>query len=181
MKPLKEPTPSSADVGKAGAWLPIKRWNGRYEVSSEGKVRRLDGFFPKQWVNQNGYLMVRLSSPRAIERVHRLVAECFIPNPHQKPCVNHLNNNPADNHVENLEWCTQRENIAHADAQGRMQRNFWTGKRSPNAKLTDKQVSEIKLEYRTGKVSWRMLADKFTMSKRAIGRILRGENYADVR
>lgn len=52
--------------------------------------------------------------------VHRLVAECFLENPNCLPCVNHIDNNPANNCVENLEWCSYKDNTAHAKRQGRL-------------------------------------------------------------
>jgi hypothetical protein len=113
-------------------------------------------------------------------RVHRIVAEAFIPNPDNLPTVNHLNNNRSDNRVENLEWCSQQENLAHADRQGRMQRDYWQGKRSPNARLSSEQVAEIRRLYADGDASWADLAQVFGVSKRAIGRCITKETYPDV-
>ena len=73
-------------------------------------------------LNENGYLYVSLwKNNRAITRtVHRLVAEAFIPNPENKPIVNHKDANRANPHVDNLEWVTQSENIQHAYTIGNM-------------------------------------------------------------
>ena len=162
-------------------WQPIKRWGGRYEVSADGKVRQSNGCVLKQWINTHGYMLVRLSQPRTVERVHRLVAESFITNAEGKPYVNHINNNRSDNRVENLEWCTQRENLEHAEKQGRMQRNFWVGKRSPNAVFSDDVVRAIRRQYSAGGISLERLGSKYGVSKRCIGRIVKGESYANVR
>lgn len=166
---------------EAMQWRPIEGWSGRYEVSVSGQVRRRNGKPLKQWKNSHGYMLVRLSNPRAVERVHRLVAKAFIPNTEAKPFVNHINNERADNRAENLEWCTQLENLAHADRQGRMQRDYWVGKRSPSAMLSDRDVAAIRAEYAAGGVSWAALGEKYGIGKRSIGRILKGESYAQVR
>lgn len=57
-----------------------------------------------------GYLQVNLRGIRNPQHVHRLVAEAFIPNPENKPCVDHINGNKLDNRVENLRWVTNKEN-----------------------------------------------------------------------
>ena len=165
------------DTPEQVGWMPVNE-NPAYEVSVCGHVRKRDGQIIGQFPNHDGYMIVRLSSPRALKRVHRLVAEAFVPNPEGKPFVNHIDNDRADNNVGNLEWCTQRENISHADAQGRMQRDYWAGRRSPNASLTDIQVRKIRSLYAGGSRSYQSLADEFRISKRAIGRLINGETYA---
>lgn len=94
-----------------------KKINGypRYSVSSLGEVRNDDtGAFLKAVKAKNGYLRLMLTPGRVNKSVHRLVAEAFIPNPNNKPYINHINGDKTDNRVDNLEWCTQSENMQHA-------------------------------------------------------------------
>ena len=66
--------------------------------------------------NNMGYLYVDLykHNKRRREYIHRLVANAFIPNPQNKPYINHIDGNPHNNSIENLEWCTPLENVEHA-------------------------------------------------------------------
>ena len=96
-------------------WKDIKRYEGFYQVSSWGRVRSLDrydslkhfrkGIILKQQI-YNGYLYVGLNKNGKIKmyRVHRLVAEAFIPNPLNLPVINHKDEDKTRNNVENLEW-----------------------------------------------------------------------------
>lgn len=72
--------------------------------------------------------------------IHVLVAMAFIPNPHNKPCVNHKDNNPHNNYVSNLEWATQAENIGHMVEQDRQAK----GEKIARSKLTEQTVKEIR-------------------------------------
>ena len=86
----------------------IKMGKFTYLVSSNGEVyRKL-----KQTPDKYGYKTVRLGGREVPNtKVHRLVAQCFLPNPDNLPCINHKDENPSNNNVDNLEWCTNEYNI----------------------------------------------------------------------
>ena len=107
-------------------WRPVVGYEGLYEVSNMGNVKSLDwkGTGTERImspVNLNGYLRVLFNrnGKRKLKLVHRLVAEAFIPNPDNLPCVNHIDENKSNNHVENLEWCTHKYNINYGTAMQR--------------------------------------------------------------
>lgn len=100
-------------------WLPVVGFEKKYLVSSRGEVKRLHKYTEESYrrprEDKNGYLVMILhaGSKHRYVRVHRLVAEAFLPNPKKKPQVNHINGNKKDNRVENLEWVTNSENALH--------------------------------------------------------------------
>lgn len=172
-EPMKRPA--------AEEWRPVVGWEGRYEVSSLGRIRKCDGQLVGQYCTDQGYTRARLSDPRAEIKVHRIVAIAFLENPQGKPSINHIDCDRANNAVENLEWCTQAENIRHSAALGRMRRETWLGRhRSPTARLSDQQVIDLRHRYSTGAPSYGDLAREFKLSKRSVGRIISREHYQDV-
>lgn len=97
-------------------WLPVAGYS-RYEVSDLGRVRNCNGLILHQERHYKGHLKVRLypDSPERgkLKFVHRLVAIAFIPNPKNLPIVNHKDLVKQNNHISNLEWCTESENTQH--------------------------------------------------------------------
>ena len=104
-------------------WRPIEGYEGLYEVSSYGRVRSLDkydsmnrflrGRILRLFTDGLGYLRAQLysNSKRKSFLVHRLVAQAFIPNPDNLPQVNHRDENPSNDNVDNLEWCDGKYNV----------------------------------------------------------------------
>lgn len=127
-------------------WRAVVGYEGTYEVSETGLVRRISGKrrMMKVWLHPGGYPIVRLSDAgrglRETPMVHRLVAQAFIPNPENLPVVNHINHNRLDARAANLEWCTQAHNLEHAHRAGRLRLYARKGRRSPAALMSDDQV-----------------------------------------
>ncbi len=105
----------------------IEGYEGLYSVDKQGRIyshrsnRYIASGKPNNWWE---YVVVGLykEGKAKLFPVHRLVAMAFIPNPNNLPIVNHKDGNKQNNCVENLEWCTQKENVAHAlanDLKGR--------------------------------------------------------------
>ena len=113
-------------------------------------------------------------------RVHRLIAETFIPNPKNLPCVNHKDGNKLNNAVDNLEWCTRSENVKHAYANG-LERKIY-GEEHHAHKLTEEQVCYIKRVYvkRDPVFGAVALAKQFNVDRTTIHDVIRGKTWRNV-
>lgn len=149
-------------------WKDVEGFEGVYKISNLGNIRSLDrvvektnysklgkSFIQRQKIkgkalipSKDKYGYMRLSTQVMGERcsfkVHRLVAEAFIPNPNDDPCVNHINGVKDDNRITNLEWCTYSENYKHAVDNSLIE--YFTGENAFSCKYETK-VFDMKGNY----------------------------------
>lgn len=98
-------------------WKDVKGYEGLYQVSNLGRVKSFyTNRILKPGTDKDGYLRVDLCKDKKPKHfhIHRLVAETFLPNPENKPCVNHKLGKKQDNRATELEWCTYSENEIHS-------------------------------------------------------------------
>ena len=113
-------------------WKDVIGYEGIYQVSNLGRIKRVANnhlcnikyqgeYYLKPLDNGKGYLRMKLSKNGHSKRVmlHRIIAEAFINNPKNKKVINHINCDKKDNRIENLEWCSQSENVLHSVKLGR--------------------------------------------------------------
>lgn len=159
-----------------------KNYGERLEISTKGRIRnKLNGHIYKLHKNKNGYLCVCISlgsrKDKISFRVHKAVAETFIPNPKKLPEVNHLNGNKEENFTWNLEWVSGKENMRHAVVMGiqKAPRGIVNG----NSTLSQKDINYIRNNYkeRDKNFGCRALAKKFNVNHSTISRIINGETY----
>jgi len=127
-------------------WRPVIGYEGLYEVSNFGRVRSLKRKNTRGRMlkgDRTGrYIRYRLSKEGDVKVFsgHRLTAIAFIPNPNNKPCVNHIDNNRFNNTVLNLEWVTSKENSEHEVRKGRVR----CGEKNNKAKLKETDIPVIR-------------------------------------
>lgn len=135
--------------------VPLKDFEGLYEICENGDIwslpRRLTIKTPRliaKNMAKNNYVYIALCKDgvECTRVLHRLLAIAFIPNPENKPCVNHKDGNKHNYRLENLEWVTHSENTRHAVKNGL--RNTSKGENHCRAKITEALAREIKKDTR---------------------------------
>jgi len=175
-------------------WRPVVGFEGFYEVSDLGRVRRIaprktrdrpTGTL-KQSIRSSGYFRVLLYRNKEYRNalVHRIVASAFWGPTKPGQWTNHLNGNKLDNRAVNLEWCTPSENLLHAIRTGLRPNTFAlinptrTGSRNPSAKLTEADVIAIRALRPT--MTLTSLAKQHGVSYALIGQICRREIWKHI-
>jgi hypothetical protein len=167
-------------------WLPCPGFENSYEVSNYGKVRSIDRIHPNrrgiisgklllQGKNKKGYPEVKLceNNKQEARNPHRLLALAFIPNTNDLPQVNHIDGNKLNNHISNLEWISNSDNMRHAY---RLGLKCSKGENNSNCKITDNQVTQIKLIYNTGKSS-KYISEELDIKLHIVRQIISGKSW----
>lgn len=162
----------------AEQWKSIDGFDGLYEVSDHGNVRNAGGRVLKPIKQTTGYFHITLYKDRVPyqKRLHRIVADAFCVKRPGCDVVNHIDNNPGNNRADNLEWCTQKENIKHSDTQGRRKTTFEKAHKAAKEKLsmTVEMISEDGETIRTYKPIASVAKDGYNpscVSKCCLGRL----------
>lgn len=172
-------------------FYPVVGYEGIYEINKNGIIksivretnrcgRKPSGNIIKQVLGRGGYMNVALrkNTKQTSVLVHRILAITFIPNPENKPTVNHKNSIRTDNRLSNLEWNTYSENNSHAHKFGK-QSNYYGEKHSQSI-LKEFQVIEIRAKYIKHKYTAPMLAKEYGTSKGAIVSILNKTTWKNI-
>lgn len=195
------------DIGlKNEIWIDVVGYENIYQISNYGRVRSIDryieqshsdGYIYKRFIkgkllslnrtNGNGYHVVQLSNgynnkPKGNEYIHILVAKHFIPNPENKPTVNHIDGNKSNNKIDNLEWATQLEQMKHAY---RLGLNIpptpnLKGSELHNAKLNEKQAMEIYTLAHSNNYTQKQIAKRYGVSRRTVGGIKNKKSWKHI-
>lgn len=181
-------------------WKEIPGTNGRYQVSNKGRVKSvkrkhvLSDRILKQPVKQHltcdsgtyKYVHIFIDGKYKCVYVHRLIAEAFIPNPENKPCINHKDLNMTNNDISNLEWCTQKENIHHAHENGAMPNTVTKEERKRRIehkrkkkwhKLSYNDSLDIKNALKLGCFSQREIAFAYGVDPALVCRMAKGQAW----
>ena len=123
-------------------WKPVVGYDGLYEVSNLGRIKRIRVLEPTR--KKHGYMQISLVGKNGVRkslRLHRIVAEAFVPNPEGKPQVNHKDENPENNRASNLEWATPKENTNYGSRTARATAK--NGSRTPILQINPETMSVI--------------------------------------
>lgn len=182
-------------------WKDVEGYEGIYQVSDRGRLRSVDrvviskngvkrkvkGRLMKQSTSNYGYKVITLRKGeiKKSHRVHRLVAESFINKEEGKTLINHKDGDKCNNRAENLEWCTNSENMKHAFKSGLKQpsnpnkNGLMQGESHSRSKLTERDVLFIRKNAKVngGEFSNVELASKYNVTKSTIGYIVKEKTW----
>lgn len=162
-------------------WKDVIGYEKLYQVSNMGRIKNLTKEkILKPYHCTKGYLQVKLFKDKKSKIIitHRLVGITFLPNPENKPQINHINGVKDDNRLNNLEWVTQSENILHAIETGLKISS--KGTNHGMSKLTEKEVLEIRSKYIPKKYTTYKLALEYNVSRTLICYIINRKSWSHI-
>jgi hypothetical protein len=164
----------------------LKGYEGCYEISNLGRVKSLKrkgvpkDIFKSTCTNPNhGYIdiQLRLNNKVSTKKLHRLVAQTFLKNPLDLPVVNHKDGNKINNVLDNLEWCTHKENILHAHKMGLT--NMCRGNNHHNIKIKVEDLCKVFNMKKEGFKNYE-IAKIFDVNPATISKILKGKRQTNL-
>ena len=145
-------------------WKDVENYEGKYQVSNLGKIKnlKLNKVYIGSLVGRN--VLYRYFN---MGYVHRIVAKAFIPNPENKPEIDHIDYNPLNNNVTNLRWVTHSENQIHSKERLSLSRQ---GEKHPLATLTDDEVLNIR-KLRNRKIRCKIIAELYGITENNVSNL----------
>lgn len=174
-------------------WKDVVGFEGYYQVSNLGRVKGLDRVvkYRHRTLSVKGRIIVPNFSSRYVsvtmsmagtkrkqKTIHRMVAIAFVQNPENKKEVNHIDGDRSNNRSENLEWCTAKENIAHAFNKGLM--GVRKGQKVGIPKLTEDIVIEIRRLHSNKEMSNAKIAKKYKIHTGTVADIINRKNWKHI-
>jgi len=173
-------------------WVDIKDWEEFYQVSNYSRIKSKEREHPiytgqttinkerilSPTVNKR-YNMVNLRANGIIKAVtnHRIAAMHFLDNPDNKPYVNHIDHNKKNNHISNLEWCTQLENVRHMIGAGRQV--VLRGQQTGMSKLKNEDIYKI-YELKMSGFGSLEISKRYGVSQASILNIFKGKTWKHI-
>lgn len=142
----------------------------KYDISINGRVIwRKNGKEVRHYIARYPIVRLRFNSKAYTVTVHRLMALKYVPNPENKPEINHKNGNKLDFSIENLEWCTRAENVRHAVRAGLKK----SGEDHYRSKTSNETILEIRRQFHMG-ARKSELAKRYGLCKSYVGQVING-------
>lgn len=162
-------------------WKDVVGYEGLYQISNIGRIKSLnynktkkENIMKQRCVKGKEYFSIGIMKDGVSKeyKIHRLVAIAFIPNPDNKPQINHKDSDPKNNNVENLEWCTSAENIQHAFKYGRKTQK---GEKNNMCSHPDSIIKQMLRYKNLPMFTQQDISDIFGIDRRYISAIFRGK------